>query len=153
MIGPMLATLWKDERGLGMIEFAAIAPVLSLFLVGITDLGLGYAHRFSTQQAVNRTMELAQLGATDLTFDFLKVEAAAAAGVPLSNVDLDKWLQCDGGTNKAYLDTCAKGEEVARYVKLTVRSNFNPLFTGALFPNRQPDGSVLFSVNTTLRVQ
>ena len=153
MISTAHASLWRDERGLGMIEFAAIAPILALFLVGIADLGLGYAHRFALQQAVNRTIEMAQLGATDLTFDYLKVEAAAAAGVPLTNVDLEKWLQCNAGTKKSYLDGCASGDEVGRYVKLTVRSSFKPLFTSIAFPNKQADGTVLFSANTTLRIQ
>ena len=143
----------KDERGVSLIEFALIAPFLGILTVGMADLGMGYAHRFKVQQAVNRTLELAQLGATQADYSYLRDEAAAAAQVPVGQVTLTQWLECNSGTARPFADSCNSGEEVDRYIRLTVVSYFDPMFSTAGYPNVQADGTVRLEANATLRVQ
>jgi Flp pilus assembly protein TadG len=141
-----------DDRGASIIEFTIVAPVLVLLVLGIGDLGRGFSERFFLQQAANRTLEMAHLGVGDETYRYLVPEAAAAAKVPEGNVTLDSWLECDG-TKTDFNGTCAKGQQMARYVKLTIRSKFTPAFTSAGYPNVQPDGSVPISAHASLRIQ
>jgi Flp pilus assembly protein TadG len=145
--------LLADQRAVSLVEFAFIAPFLALLIVGIADLGRGYTARFSLQQAANRTLEMAILGTATTDYSFLQAEAASAAGVPLANVSLDQWLECDGGTPKAYGSTCNDGEQIARYVTLIINSTFVPLFTSAGYPDRNADGSVPIKARASLRVQ
>lgn len=148
-----LRALQRDERGLSLVEFAAIAPFLGVLTVAMADLGRGYAERFSLQQAVNRTLELAHQGTKLNDYSFLIAEAMSAADVPATSVTLTQWLECDGGTALAFTATCSGTQQTARYVKLTVVKSFKPLFTTRGYPNVQTDGTVQLSANASLRVQ
>jgi Flp pilus assembly protein TadG len=148
-----LGRLKRDERGMSLIEFAAIAPFLGILTVGMADLGRGYTERFSLQQAVNRTLELAHQGTKLNDYSFLIAEAMTAADVPATSVTLEQWLECDGGTAQAFTATCSGTQQTARYVKLTVVKPFKPLFTTAGYPNVQSNGTVQLSANASLRVQ
>jgi Flp pilus assembly protein TadG len=147
-----LRGLLGDERGATIIEFAAVAPVLAIFVVGISDVSRGYSERLTLQQAANRTLELAHLGSTTQNYNFLIPEAAAAAGVPESSVELESWLECEG-TRKLYTDVCADGEQIARYIKLSISKSFKPLFSSAGYSNVAADGSVPMKADASLRVQ
>ncbi len=147
-----------NERGVSIIELAIAAPLLGLFVVGVADLGRGFSERYFLQQAANRAIELGhlgtigKLGTTGVDFNHLIPEAAAAAKVPESNVTLEHWLECDG-TKQAFNTSCTSGQRVARYIKLTIRSSFKPMFGTAGYPNAQEDGTVPISANASLRVQ
>jgi Flp pilus assembly protein TadG len=136
-----------------LVEFAAVAPFVAMLFIGIADLGRGYITRFALQQAANRTLELAVQGTTSSDYTFLRQEAATAAGVPLANVTLAQWLECNGGTPRAYDSTCNDGEQIARYVRITINSVFRPLFTTMGYANVNPDRSVPISARAALRVQ
>ncbi len=150
-----LQQLRRDECGFSIIEFGAIAPFLGLLVVGMADLGRGYTERFALQSAVNRTLEFGHLGTRKDDYTFLKTQAATAAGVPATQVTVEQWLECDNnGTKLAFTGTCtASSAQIARYVKLTVYKDFDPLFTSAGYPNVQTNGNVRLTVSQSLRVQ
>ena len=153
LIANCLRRLRNDERGVSLIEFAAVAPFLGIFIVGIADLGRGYSTRFALQQAVNRTIELAHHGTRSNDYSFLIAEAAAAADVPATNVVLQQWTECNGGARQAFAAPCQSTQQTARYVTLTVRKSFSPLFTTAGYSNVQPDRTVRLQADASLRVQ
>jgi Flp pilus assembly protein TadG len=131
---------------------AIAAPVLMIFLAGVTDMGRGYSERYRLQQAVNRTLEMAQTG-KDADYEFLKAEAVAAAGVPEANVVQEQWVECAGSpAKKAWSDDCAGGES-ARYVKLTITGSYTPLFGSMGYLTQQADGTVKLTAHATLRVR
>jgi len=142
----------SNNRGTSILELAFVAPVLGMLLVGIADLGRGYSEQFALQQAANRTLELAHLGTRDVNYDYLKPEAAAAAGVPETQVTLESWLECDG-TRKTFSENCGPNEQIARYVTLTINSTFRPAFSSIVYPGARPDGTVPVSAKASLRVQ
>lgn len=146
--------LMQSEQGTSVIELAVAAPVLLMFLVGITDLGRGLTERYRLQQAVNRTLEMAQTGRDAEYITLLKTEGAAAAGVPEDNVVPEQWVQCGGDltTRRAWTEDCAGGES-ARFVKLTITGSFTPLFGTIGYSSAQPDGTVRLTAHATLRVR
>jgi Flp pilus assembly protein TadG len=140
------------------MEFAIIAPVLGMFVVGIGDLGRGFSERHALQQAANRTIERAHLGTIQQNYNFLTTEAVAAAGTGSTAV-LDDWLECDGVRNEDFNATCpvstdpaAAKPQIARYIKLTINKTFTPTFTTVGYPNAV-NGRVPISANVTFRVQ
>jgi hypothetical protein len=148
-VGEQLA---KDQRGTSVIELAIAAPVLLMLLAGVTDLGRGWSERYRLQQAVNRTLEIAQ-GGRDTDFVFLAEEAAAAAEVPVTNVAQEQWLECAGSSTKRdWADECASGD-AARYVKLTITGSYTPMFGSMGYLNVQADGTVKLTAHATLRVR
>jgi Tfp pilus assembly protein PilW len=144
--------LANDQRGTSFIELAIAAPVLLLFLAGITDLGMGFSERYRLQQAVNRTLEIAQSG-RDTDFVFLAEEAATAAQVPVSNVRQEQWVECGGSTNRRdWADECPSGE-TARYVKLTITGSYAPLLGSMGYLTLAENGTVTLTAHATLRVR
>ena len=150
-IRQLLLRLRDDERGTSLLELAFVAPIFAILLVGVADLGRGFSERFALQQAVNRTIEMAHMGSTQPNYDFLIAEAAAAAAVPVQNVTLVSWLECNG-TRKAFSESCADDEQIARYVTLTIRSTFAPSFGAAGYPGAA-NGRVPISATASFRVQ
>ena len=131
----LLPSLARDERGTSLIEFGFLVPFLAVMAMGIIDLSRGIAERFGLQQAVNRSLELVQArpavaGATDTDVDysFVRTEAASAAGVPESQVTLTRWLECNGVTKTNVTDTCADGEDTARYLRVRIEKDFQGEF-------------------------
>lgn len=146
--------LRSDQRGVSIIELAIAAPVFAILVVGISDLARGFSEQYFLQQAVNRTLELGHLGlqTNERNFNHLIPEAAAAAGVPETNVTLEHWLECNG-IKVDFYSSCAPGDLLARYISLTIRSSFKPLFGTAGYPVVQSDGTVLITGKGSLRVQ
>jgi len=146
--------LSADQRGVSIVEFAATAPALALLVVGIGDLARGFSERYALQQAANRTLEMAQLGTSRDDYSFLVAEAATAAGVTAANVTLTQWLECNGSTTRLAWDAeCSAGEQIARYVTLTINSSFRPAFSTVGYPGARADGTVPISASASLRVQ
>jgi Flp pilus assembly protein TadG len=144
--------LLRSERGTSVIELAIAAPVLLLFLAGVTDLGLGLTERHRLQQAVNRSLEMAQTGREN-DYAFLATEAAAAAQVPITNVLQEQWVECAGSSDrKAWTDDCANGQ-TARFVKLTITGSYSPLVGAMSYWTVRPDGTVAMTAQATLRVR
>ena len=148
----MFHVLLRNERGTSVIELAVAAPVLLLFLAGLTDLGRGLSERYRLQQAVNRSLEMAQTGRED-DYAFLVPEAAAAAGVPETQVVQQQWLECDGVKMSKWTDECNVGSESARFVKLSITSSYRPLFGSMSYQAARSDGTVELTARGTLRVR
>ncbi len=130
-----LRTLGGDERGVSVIELGLIAPVVALFIAGIIDLSMGLAQRFAMQQAVNRSLELLLIeplqeavGEDEVDYDHIVEQAATAAGVTEDDVTVDLWLQCNATRMDEYNDSCAAGEDSARYFSLRIDKPFTGNF-------------------------
>ena len=151
----------KDERGTGAIEFVIVAPVLITMVVGIADLGRGFANEIAIQQAADRTVEQALLddselgkvppaGATNTDFDYLEAEAEAAVGPP-GDATVTKWVECNHGAVAPWTSTCPTGQETARYVRVAITTRFKPIFT-SLLKNVNAAGEVTIGATSTQRV-
>jgi hypothetical protein len=147
----------RDRRGASLIEFALVLPVLALLVMGVIDLGQGFAHRFRLDQAAQQTIEMASVGAVGSDYEYLRPHAAAAAGVPLAQVTLDQWLECNGSRMATFDETCPTGQLLARYVRIDVADFYQPQFPygplGNAFPGRQPNGTIEIGGRATVRVQ
>ncbi|HEY0111558.1 MAG TPA: TadE/TadG family type IV pilus assembly protein [Allosphingosinicella sp.] len=122
--------LSRDERGVSVIEFGFLAPVLAMLAMGIIDLSRGLSERFSLQQAVNRSLELVQSrparaneNATDVDYSFVEDEAIAAAGDG-ATVTLTRWRECNGVEATPYADSCPEGQDQARYLRVRITKSF-----------------------------
>ena len=142
--------LSTNEAGTSLLEFGLAAPVLLVFVAGVADVGRFASEHYRLQQAVDRTLAMAQIG-NDADYAFLKAEAAAAAGVPDTQVVQEQWVECN--TNrKAWNDDCA-GAETARWVRIIIKSSYTPLFGRFAFMTRGADGKVAISAHGSLRVR
>ena len=127
----LLLSLKSDERGVSAVEFGFLIPILGTLILGIIDLSTGLQHRMTMQQAVNRSLEIVQAnriavgaGRTTPDYDFLRQEVATAANVPVANVTLNQWRECNGTKRDPYEESCDDGVDMARYLELVVTKDF-----------------------------
>ena len=153
-----LAALVADARGATIVEFGLLLPILALMVLGTIDVSRGMATKFALEQAAQRTIEIASLGnRAQADYSFLRAEAAAAAGVPITNVTHNQWLECDGVRAASFTGVCPAGQQAARYVEISLYRDFMPNFSygpfAAGFANARPDGSLRITADAGVRVQ
>jgi Flp pilus assembly protein TadG len=147
-----LGRIRRDERGVAFVEFGFLVPILALFVLGIIDIAMGVSHRFTMQQAVNRSLELllvrpptAADNQADVSYTDIRQEAATAAGVPIAQVTADRFVLCNGvAPTPATATTCPVGQQLATYLRVTVTKPY----TGAFYL-----GIVPLSVSGSMRLQ
>jgi Flp pilus assembly protein TadG len=156
-IACVLAPLRRDERGVSVIEFALVAPIMMALILGVTDLSRAFATRLTLQQAANRAIEKAGVGTVQSDYNYLKADAATAAGVAQTAVTVDSWVECDGTRQATFASECTTAQQIARYVQVTVNANFAPMFSyGPLGRNvfaTAADGTVPMTGKAALRIQ
>jgi hypothetical protein len=125
----LLGLLKSDTRGVSVIETAVIVPALAMLIAGISDVAMGFSARLKIQQATNRSTQLATAGGPNSpAFAILQTEAATAAGVPSSQVVVDKWLECAGVRQPSFEGVCLSGQQVARFASVTITGSYSPKF-------------------------
>jgi Flp pilus assembly pilin Flp len=157
----LFSRLRRDEDGVSLVEMGLVAPFLGVLLMGCIDLGRGMSERLELQQAAHRTIELANTRALtagadsdEIDFSFLITEAASAADVPPDQVELTRWVECDGEVQDDYTAVCGAGEQVARYVQLEINDVYEPMFKSAgIYPQANEDGSIPMMVEAAVRIQ
>jgi Flp pilus assembly protein TadG len=147
----------RDQRGVSVVEFALFVPILALMILGTIDLARGLAADFRIEQAAQRTIELATLGNRPLAdYSFLRTEAATAAGVPVANVTLDQWLECNNTRQASFAGACTAGQQTARYITITVFTDYTPMFEWIPFIGRvatASNGKIRLTADSGVRVQ
>lgn len=157
MMGRSL-TLAADNRGTSVVELALVAPMLAMFLMGMVDISRAVAERLRLEQAAQRSIErVMQQQEPSSTFANLPSDAAAAAGVPTSNVTVTPWRECNGATmasGTAYNTTnCNSGQIQADYVKVVVTKAFTPTFGTRFFPGANANGTVTLTGQAGIRIK
>lgn len=159
-----LLQLCHDEAGASLIEMALLAPFLAALVIGMTDISRGYSDRLQLEQAAQRSIEKAMgamQGDKDTTmYKNLKAEAAAAADVPQSAVEVRYWLECNGvdqNSSAATMDAdyekvCASGQVYARYLRVAISKKYTPFFQ-AKWMGANADGTFSLVGIAGLRVQ
>jgi len=149
-----LRSLARDCRGASIIEMGMVMPVMATLLVGMVDISRAYSAKLQLEQAAHRSIEkVMQYQTGSSTYSTLFTEAATAAGVPVDDVDVDYWLECNGARAANYTDSCTPGQTYARYISVTVEKDFVPMFGTRFFPGANGDGSYTISGEAGLRTQ
>ena len=150
-----LKPLGRDERGASMVEFALFAPILAVMVMGISDVSMGYSRKLTLEQAAYRTLERVAVGSVKSDYSYLRPEAAAAAEVPVANVTVENWLECDGIRQPAFDGVCPETQMVSRYVRIGITGTYTPSFNyGPLARGfGGADGTVPIAASTSLRIQ
>ena len=148
----------RDERGTSAVELGLIAPVLSMFLVGLVDISRAVSERLRLEQAAQRAIERQMQGQeTSSTFANIANNAASAADVAVANVTVTPWRECNGtnvGSGSAYYtSTCSAGQVEAGYLRVEVTKAFTPTFTARFFPGANANGTVTITGKAGIRIK
>lgn len=146
-----LLRLRHDRRGVSVIELALCMPILGVVLVGLIDISSCYSAKMSLHQAAARSLERVQVSASTTDFSYVKTEAAAAAGVPESQVTVTTWLECNNVKQEATVTACPGTEVGGRYVQVTINSSYTPNFPYSPLGARQQNGNVALTATSSVR--
>lgn len=148
-----LRALLRDPSGATIIEMALVLPFLATLLIGMVDLSRGYSQKLQLEQAAQRAIEKAMQGKKQTSlYDTLRAEGAAAAGVAVTAVTVDYWLECNGVRQSNYGSVCGSGVPYARYVTVEITKPFSPMFS-TRFLGANTDGTFTLRGKTGIRVQ
>jgi len=127
---------------------------MASLLIGMVDLSRAYSYKLKLEQSAQRAIEkVQQYQTTTSTYGTLQSEAAAAAGVPTSNVTIDYWLECNGARQSNYDTVCSGSQTYARWVTVTVQGTFTPMFRSKYYPRANSDGTFTIQGKTGMRTQ
>ena len=149
----MIMQLRDDDCGMAAVEFAILAPVIALLMIGMVNLSMGFNRKLELEQAANRAVEkVMQTTQYTTVSGTLVAEAAAGANVPITNATSDNWLECDGVRQAVYDTLCPAGQRHSRYISVSVKDDYHPIFMSSVTgPNA--DGSYTLTGTAGIRTE
>ena len=127
MIGNIAKRLASETRGNATLELAFATPILLTMALASVDATMGFLHRMKMQQH-------AQVGA-DYVFSkmedipvaaVVRAEITVATGVPVSNITVTDWTECNGVKSVAPL--CVNPNAVeTKFMKIEVKDTYTPI--------------------------
>ena len=144
--------LARDQRGSVIIELAFIAPILATMIVGIVDLSAAYGRKLVLEQAAQRAVEkIMQTTGEDTVDDTIRNEAAAAAGIPVSQVSVAFTMTC-AGVSTNYATQCTDNSTEVRYIEISLWDTYTPIIP-ATFTGMNSDGTYTLTAKNGIRTQ
>lgn len=114
------------------VETAIIAPIMVLFSLGAYQVSTLVARQSELQSAMTVAESIALATDPDTTDDLttLKNVVSTTTGLDASKVAVAAAYRCNSsGSYVALESTCATGDNVSRYVQVTLTDNYVPIWT------------------------
>lgn len=150
----MIRLLLRCERGNSFIEMALALPLLVSLLIGMVDISRAVSQKLQVVQVAQRTIEKVQRTKYQPSFAAaLEAEAEVAAGNG-ADATVTHWLECGSSTTRLdYTASCSPGQAYARFVGISISTDFTPLFGTRFFPGANDNGTFTFEGEAGVRVQ
>jgi Flp pilus assembly protein TadG len=124
--------LWRAEDGVGAIEFAFVAGILSILLLGICDFGLGFWEKMQVANAARAGAEFAVRNGYNST----NIQTAVTNATNLSGVQANpapaQTCGCpDAATGVSTATcgaTCPNGTTAGSYVTVNAQVSYSTIF-------------------------
>jgi Flp pilus assembly protein TadG len=140
----------RAEAGGAGVEFAVIAPMLVLAIVGTVDLGLGLYQNMQVQNAA----QAGAVYATSHTFSAASISAVVSAATKSSSVTASpapaKFCGCAsnaGVAANACSASCPAGAIAGTYISVNAQASYSPLLPYPFLP-----GTLTLSAQSIVRV-
>lgn len=151
-------SIGRDVQAVAIIELALAAPLLMLLFVGMVDLSVLVSEKLDLEQAAQRTTDYALAKRpTNANGSYLATEAAASAGVPLQNVTVQLFLECNGVRQASFDTPCVAGQIQARFASVEIRRQVQLVFNwtnmAGFFGSSAQAGEVLIAGDSVVRFQ
>jgi Flp pilus assembly protein TadG len=124
--------LWTAEDGVSAIEFAFVAGILSMLLLGICDFGLGFWQQMQVANAARAGAEYAVKNG----YDSANVQTAVTNATNLSGIQATPAPATSCGCPNAATgvtaatcgSTCSDGSTAGTYVTVNAQVSYRTLF-------------------------
>lgn len=144
----------RENRGTSVIEMAFMLPICISLIIGVIDVARAYSQKLKLEQVGQRAIEMVTAaGLVGSHYGFVRTEAATASGLPLSQVAVDNWLECNGVRQQSFEAVCPDGQTAARYVAVSIRDNYEPIFPFGFFVGSDDSAESLTAINVDAQVR
>ena len=132
MMRPGRHRLWRAQDGVGAIEFAVVAGILCILLLGIVDFGIGFWEKMEVGTAARAGAEYAAKNPYDST----KIQAAVTNATSLSSVLASpapaQTCGCPDATTGITAATCGaacpNGDLAGTFVTVNAQASYRTIF-------------------------
>ena len=129
------SNFFQCEKGVAAVEFAMIAPVLLLLLIGTVDYGMFINSKMKLQDLSRSVAQYVVQGGNDdnvmeeiiQTSNFYA--KAQAAGQTIT-VITEQMCECANGNNVDCSSTCGSNDYLRNYYTATLESTYAPIVPG-----------------------
>ena len=123
-----LGALLRDKRGTMAIETALVAPFLLTLSLGAFEVSMLVSREQQLQSSANEASEivLAAAGGSGINSADLEDILESSLGLEDSQLTLAPGYRCGTSAVETTKPTCAAGEPMYSYVKLTVTDTYTP---------------------------
>lgn len=158
MMRALLSALRQDEQGAALIELAFAAPILTVLLMGATDVGLAFSRKLALEQgaqrAVEKVMQTTQLDTVEGT---IANEVAEQADVDPSHVTVTYPKYCDDRM-LPFKDglpdgDCNSTEVPSLYIQVVVYDDYEPLFSSVNLGTKLANGKYRIVAKAGMRTK
>jgi Flp pilus assembly protein TadG len=140
-----------DDHGLAAVEFAMVAPLLILMLIGMIDLGAGFYRRMQVETASHAGAQYAALGAFDATMVATAVTTATNYSKIAASPAPYTFCGCpsvEGVATTTCNETCPDGSMAGTYAKVSAQASYTTLIPYPIIPS-----SFNFSSQALVRIR
>jgi Flp pilus assembly protein TadG len=119
-----LRAFWRDDSGVSAMEFALVAPVLLICMIGIADIGNMVYKRADMQSALRSGIQYFANGGDDLAQAETIVEQAWTTKPNYVDITAERFCQC-GEEQHVCNALCDDGEYPTAYKRLRATATIN----------------------------
>jgi Flp pilus assembly protein TadG len=124
------AKVLTEEQGFAAVEFAMVAPLLILMLIGMIDLGVGLYRRMQVETASHAGAQYAAFGAFDATMVATAVTTATSYSKIAASPAPYTFCGCPssaGVVTATCGGTCPEGSTPGTYAKVSAQASYTTL--------------------------
>lgn len=119
----------KNQNGTAAVEFALLAPVLILIIIGIYDYGMYMNHAIKVESTSRAAAEYVVLGGDEDTVDENVLDQSGLDGA--ATLIITHSYECADGAAAAADTDCGEGDYLRHFVHVALSMPYEPVF---LFP-------------------
>jgi Flp pilus assembly protein TadG len=126
----------KDDRGVAMIEYGLLAPVMTVLLVGIVDFGNFIHEKMELDDLARDSVQYVLQGGnynniqTDVIDQSNIYKSVDKDQLSLTVTPPSQQCECSGGSSVVCTGgTCPSGDYVRGFVSVTITASYKPIIT------------------------
>lgn len=147
--------LLRNDDGTSTLELALVFPIGMFLMLGAIDTSMGFAEKLRVEAAAARAVEqITAFSRVKTDYTASAAEAAEAANVPVEDVTVTYWLECNSVRQNSFTASCPNNsDQIARFVKVVISGQFEPSVNLGGFLTLDADGLVRVEGDSSVRIQ
>jgi len=123
----LIRAFGRCKKGIAAVEFAIIAPIMLIFLMGMVDYAVAVIHTMELESAARSGAQYAMFDSSSTALIQTTVQSSTNLNVANLNVTVATACECSDGAAVSCSGTCAVGT-TRHYMTITATYAYTPIF-------------------------